>query len=583
MQVIKKRAAVIQSIVAFSFLNRSSLAFVPTAFHFHTTTTLTSQIKLHDSFPKVHSKTSLNMNTDNDDADKKTQFNLVHSNDVEAVRNAPKLDGKRPTKMTTSTFLLTVMVGVPLWLTVAMPLTVVYQAGKKVFSVSSPEDSDAVAETLVHQETFPETHELKPLKDRTYDVVLLGGTGFTGRLAAMYLAENYNKNIRWAIAGRSKDKLDKLLKELKGITGDSAKHDIDVILVDTSKPSTLHALANDSRCVITTAGPFWKYGSNVVEFCARYGTNYVDITGETGWNKEMIMKWDVKAQETGAKIVSLCGNDSIPWDMTYFKLAQMLRDDCKDEIAEVRCYDEMKGGFSGGTIDTALSFLENKYIQPRFDFDPYYKKVDGSKSRNKAKDISSQFISKRNKSDGEEKWANPFVMSSVNAEVVKRSHALNDSLDGQALTYAESVVQVGFKEAFVTWFAPIFGVTALLNPVTGFPMKKLLPKPGEGPREKDMKYGYLLVSGVGEGVKGSKVESELYFPSDPGYRDTARMISEAGLCLALDSEKLPVQGGGFFSPSVAMGDALLQRLCSTGCKFASRVVATQDGKLHSKL
>ena len=270
-------------------------------------------------------------------------------------------------------------------------------------------------------------------------------------------------------------------------------------------------------------------------------------------------------------------------DMTYFKLAQLLKDDCKDQIAKVRCYDEMKGGVSGGTIDTLLSFVENKYQQPRFDFDPYYKKVDGSKSRNKTKDISSQLMSKRNKDDGEEKWASPFVMSSVNSEVVKRSHALNDSLDGQALTYAESVVQVGFKEAFVTWFSPIFGVTALMNPVTGFSMKKLLPKPGEGPREKDMKYGYLLVSGVGEGAKGSKVESELYFPSDPGYRDTARMVSEAGLCLALDSDKLPVQGGGFYSPSMAMGDALLERLCSTGCKFASRVVAIRDVKLQSKL
>jgi hypothetical protein len=315
MQVIK-RAAVVRSVFEFSFINKSSLACVPTTFHFHTTTH-PSQIKLHDLFPQVRSKTSINMstssNTDNKDADKKTHFNLVHSNDVESVRNAPKLDGKRPTEMKTSTFLLTAIVGVPIWLTVVMPLTVAYQTGRKVFSGSSPDSSDAVTDTTVHQEIFPETYELKPLKDRTYDVVLLGGTGFTGRLAAMYLAENYNQNIRWAIAGRSKDKLDKLLQELKGITGDSAKYDIDVILVDTSKPSTLHALANDSRCVITTAGPFWKYGSNVVEFCARYGTNYVDITGETGWNKEMIMKWDVKAKETGAKIVSLCGNDSIPW------------------------------------------------------------------------------------------------------------------------------------------------------------------------------------------------------------------------------------------------------------------------------
>ena len=463
-----------------------------------------------------------------------------------------------------------------------MPLTVVYQAGKQIFP-SAKEIKEK--EEQINQETFPSVSELKPMTDRKYDIVLLGSTGFTGRLAAIYLAKNY-ASLSWAIAGRSQAKLDKIKKELEEITKLSGSMiQIDTILVDTTKPNTIHHMVDDTKAVITTAGPFCKYGSNVVEFCARYGTNYVDITGETGWNKEMIMKWDSKAQETGAKIVSLCGCDSIPWDLTYYKLAQLLRDSCEDTIAKVRCYDDIKGGVSGGTIDTMLAFVEGEYKEPRFDVDPYYKKRDGTKSNNKAKNLSSAFIGRKNEDDGEEaRWTNPFFMSSVNSEVVKRSHALNDSVDGQHLTYAESNVQVGFKEAFMNWFGTLLGATALLNPITGTPMKKfLLPKPGEGPTAKSMDHGYLLVSGVGEGVKGSKVESEFYFPGDPGYKETARMVSEAGLCLALDSDKLPIQGGGFFSPSVAMGDALLERLCGTGCKFASRVVKVQGGKLKSKL
>jgi short subunit dehydrogenase-like uncharacterized protein len=325
-----------------------------------------------------------------------------------------------------------------------------------------------------------------------------------------------------------------------------------------------------------------------VEYCARYGTNYVDITGEIGWNKEMIMKWDALAQQTGAKIVSLCGCDSIPWDLTYFKLAQMLQRDCQDAISKLTCYDELRGGISGGTVDTMLTFLEAKYQTPRFPFDPYYRKRDGSKSKNKSKDMSSQFIGRKIELDGtKSKWTNPFIMSSVNSELIKRSHALNDENmtgDGQPLIYRESNVQKSFKEAFVTWFGTVLGATALLNPITGVPIKKyLIPKPGEGPTEKEMSRGYLLVSGVGEGVKGSIVESEFYFPVDAGYKDTARMVSEAGLCLALDSEKLPVQGGGFYSPSMAMGDVLLERLCKSGCQFASRVVQMQGQKLKSKL
>lgn len=313
-----KRLAVIRSAFAFSILNRSSSYLAP-----NFCSAFNPPIHFKSSFPfsqKTIQKKSLHMSTfnnnDNGDSDaaKKSQFSLVHSNDVEAVRNAPKLNGKRPTKMSTSTFLFTAIVGVPIWLTFVMPLTVAYQTGKKVLTISSPDDDDPVGsiQESVHHETFPETHELKPIKDRTYDIVLLGGTGFTGRLAAIYLAKNYNSNIRWAIAGRTKNKLEKLQRELKSVVGDPSA-EIDMILVDTSKPESIHDLVKDSKCVITTAGPFCKYGSNVVEFCARYGTNYVDITGETGWNKDMIMKWDEKAQETGAKIVSLCGCDSIPW------------------------------------------------------------------------------------------------------------------------------------------------------------------------------------------------------------------------------------------------------------------------------
>jgi Uncharacterized conserved protein len=529
--------------------------------------------------------------------------------DVEGVRKAPSIDGKRPVEISTPAFLFTAVVGVPLWLTVVLPLTLVYQSGRALSSLGKSNTSSSTSSIREQSPTILEDLEpvnLIPLKERRYDVVLLGATGFTGSLAAKYLYQNYHskKNFRWALAGRSKDKLEIVLKRLQdedtnekdsnhtaSNTMDGKQNSVDLLIVDTLKPNTLHDLVKDTKCVITTAGPFCKYGSNVVEYCARYGTNYVDITGEIGWNKEMIMKWDALAQHTGAKIVSLCGCDSIPWDLTYFKLSQMLQRDCQDVISKLTCYDELRGGISGGTVDTMLTFLEAKYQTPRFPFDPYYRKRDGSKSKNKTKDMSSLFIGRKTELNGtKSKWTNPFIMSSVNSELIKRSHALNDQcMTGsgqpqQPLIYREANVQKSFKEAFVTWFGTVLGATALLNPITGTPIKKyLIPKPGEGPSEKEMSQGYLLVSGVGEGIKGSMVESEFYFPVDAGYKDTARMVSEAGLCLALDSEKLPVQGGGFYSPSAAMGDMLLERLCKSGCKFASRVVQMQGEKLKSKL
>ena len=267
--------------------------------------------------------------------------NLVHSRDVDAVYNAPVADGKRRALNSTVEFLITAMVGVPLFLTVVLPLSAVFQVGKKVLPVavgssSSSEESvplvtDANANAKdvleVEADSFPPISELTPLAERKYDAVLLGATGFTGGIAAKYMAQRYGcgKELKWAIAGRSQKKLDAIRQEIVNLGFAPAIDSIDTILVDTSQPSTVHGLVKDTRSIITTAGPFCKYGSNVVAFCARYGTNYADITGETGWNKEMIVKYEDLAKETGAKIVSLCGNDSIPWDMTTFKLRQLMR------------------------------------------------------------------------------------------------------------------------------------------------------------------------------------------------------------------------------------------------------------------
>jgi short subunit dehydrogenase-like uncharacterized protein len=503
------------------------------------------------------------------------------------------MDGKRQPEASTASFLFTIFVGVPVWLTTIVPLTATYQIGSRLVLPIIPveEEEDVMSSLLSSPSThFPDPSQLKPLDQRTYDVVLLGSTGFTGGLTAQYLANTYKDTIKWAIAGRNKDKLYALRKKLAHDLQDNSFLDLPIIIADALDPSTLHTLVQDTRTVISTAGPFCKYGSHVVEFCARYGTSYVDITGETGWNKEMIMKWDDIAQSTGAKIVSLCGCDSIPWDLTYFKLAQLLKKECQDDMAKLQIYDTVKGGISGGTIDTMLQFLEGRYKEPRYSMDPYYKKPNGEKSSNKTKDKSPFMIKALNRRFHQEEgegtlWSIPWIMSSVNSEVIKRSHALNDDVNNTLLSYEESWIHHSFKNAFITWFGTIFAGTALLNPITGTLMKKfVLPTPGQGPTQKQMDHGYLLLSGVGEGTNGSMVESEFYFPGDPGYKETARMVAESGLCLALNAKDLPVQTGGFYSPSAAMGDVLLSRLCLTGCKFASRVVRmAPDGTLQSKL
>ena len=290
------------------------------------------------------------------------------------------------------------------------------------------------------------------------------------------------------------------------------------------------------------------------------------------------MALDLISNSTKRGFINIIKSFSIPWDLSVYKLAELLRKECDDELVKVKCYDETKGGISGGTIDTMLQFVEGKYKAKRFDFDPYYRTANGEKSKFKTKDKSSPWLQKYKK-DG--KWTIPWVMGTINYDVIKRTWALDPKAQNN-LTYEEFWRHHSFHDAFPTWFGLVFGVTALLNPLSGSIVKSVLPKPGQGPTKKQMKHGYLLVSAEGEGCKGSKVESEFYFPGDPGYLDTARMLAESGLTLALEANKIPCKRGGFFSPAAAMGDVLLKRLCMSGSKYASRVVV-KDGKFKSKL
>ena len=117
----------------------------------------------------------------------------------------------------------------------------------------------------------------------------------------------------------------------------------------------------------------------------------------------------------------------------------------------------------------------------------------------------------------------------------------------------------------------VLAVVSLINPFSGYLVKKIIPKPGEGPSERTMEKGYLLIAGVGKGSKGSIAESMLYFPNDAGYFYTSRMLIESALSLALDRPKLPIQEGGFYTPATALGSVLLERLKVIGMKFAVEI------------
>lgn len=234
--------------------------------------------------------------------------------------------GKSVPKASMSAFLMTTAF-IPVWAVTVLPLSVIYQAGSaawrpvaKVFSSSKHDDNDdddprsSSSNRLQKLDSGylvdPSVQAIVPRSERKYDIVVLGATGFTGYLAARHLAKTYgvNKAIKWAIAGRSEAKLEKVKKDLAKELNMDELSSLDTIVVDTSIAATLPKLVGQTRVVATTAGPYTLYGCSVVEFCAKFGTHYVDITGEVDWVKAMICQWQETAQKTGARLIPFCGH-----------------------------------------------------------------------------------------------------------------------------------------------------------------------------------------------------------------------------------------------------------------------------------
>ena len=510
--------------------------------------------------------------------------------DDQAPLKIPNQEHHRPKPTPFGPFAATAL-SVPLISVTVLPLSVIYQAGRTILSsVTSRSNSKNQKSTISIDSGYKvDPSQIIPRAQRTYDVVVLGATGFTGYLAARYLCQTYgcrDDNVKWAIAGRSQAKLDKVKERLATeLNMPEARTNIDTLIVDTSIPATLPNLVAQAKCVATTAGPYTLYGSHVVEFCAKFGTHYVDITGEVDWVKAMVVQWQSTAQQTGAKLISFCGHDSIPWDLCVYKMQQEMQEKCQDDLATVTFWDEMRGEAPGGTLATVLNSIEGNSVRaPRGDFDPFLKLPDGSKSKFVAKAQNPSFIAKSNspwdKAGGKtysNRWTAPFLMAGINSQVVRWSHALRRS-GNPSLVYREMQVCPDFRAAFLSFFGLAAFGTMLLNPLTSTLMKKyVLPKPGDGPSmDKMVKKHYLTIYGEGIGVKGNRAECIMYFPRDVGCLDTSRMLIESALTLVQDEEKLPSVGGGFWTPSTAMGQRLLDRLVDTGTHFLLRVVKKEE-------
>lgn len=400
-----------------------------------------------------------------------------------------------------------------------------------------------------------------PDTERTYDVVLYGATGFVGRLLAAYLAEHAPPGTRIALAGRSRQRCADVRDSLPGAAREWA-----VLEADASDPAALEAVAGQTRVLATTVGPYARYGMPVVEACARAGTHYADLTGEVLFVRDAIDRVDALARESGARIVHACGYDSIPSDLSTLLLAERAGADGAGGLTDVRLVATLRGGFSGGTIDSMRAQLEAVQADPgrrRVLTDPYALSPDRAAEPDTRQPRDAAPPSRT--ADG--RWTAPFVMASFNTRIVRRSNALQEWAYGRGLRYGEVMGCGRGPVGAVTAAAVTAGLAgtlaAMAFPPTRAVLDRLLPAPGTGPDEATRAKGWFRMVVDADTESGRSYRAVAAGPGDPGYAATSVMLGECALALALDGDRLPDRAGSL-TPATAIGPVLAHRLRAAG-------------------
>lgn len=396
---------------------------------------------------------------------------------------------------------------------------------------------------------------------RDHDLVIYGATGFVGELIAAYLAAHAPPGLRVGLAGRSKAKLEAVRSRLP-----VAAQGWPLIEADSEDAGSIAALAEGTRVLFSTVGPYAKYGLPVVEACARAGTHYGDLTGEVSFVREAIDRFDALARTNGARIVHSCGYDSVPSDLAVLLLHQAAQADGAGALTEVQLVATAKGGISGGTLESMrgqLDGMRSSTALRALAADPYALSPD--RAREPATPQPPDVGPVRRSGDG--LWTAPFIMAAANTRIVRRSNALQEWAYGRSLQYGEVMGIARGPAGAVIARAVALGLrvfaVAMALPSTRRVLSRVLPAPGAGPSADTQRKGWFRSQVTARTEDGHRYQATVAGPGDPGYAATAVMAGETALALALDGDLLPPASGSL-TPATALGNVLVQRLRAAG-------------------
>ena len=392
-------------------------------------------------------------------------------------------------------------------------------------------------------------------KSREFDVIVWGASGFTGKLVAEYLFNKYgsNNDLKWAIAGRDYSKLELVRDEV-------ANRLIPIVIANSDDIQSLNLMIKRTRVICTTVGPYAKYGSKLVSSCVNNQTHYCDLAGEVQWIRKMIDEYHEIAKANGTKIVNSCGFDSIPSDLGVYFIQKQSLEKYKQKAKHIKMrVAGAKGGISGGTYESLSNVSKEAYSDKdifKVVIDPYGLNPLGELNGLDKYDLRKIIYDKASDS-----WIGPFVMAAINTKIVRRSNALSGYAYGKDFMYDEATLSgKGLKGKFRAYVSAL-PLALLMSAKPGSFLKKIidiiLPKPGEGPNKDKRESGFYNLRFYITLEDQSNAFAKVVGDMDPGYGSTSKMLGESAVCLAKDI--LP-DSSGVLTPSIAMGDAILDRL-----------------------
>ncbi len=376
--------------------------------------------------------------------------------------------------------------------------------------------------------------------NRKFGVVVYGATGYTGRLVCEYLNKQYgvNGDVKWAMAGRSKEKLVQVRDEM-GIPSD-----VPFVIADAENPESVKAMVNSTQVVLTTVGPYQKYGSDLVRECSESGTDYVDLCGEPAWMHEMIAAHGETAKASGARIVFSCGFDSVPFDLGIYFLQKASITKFGKPMSRIKGrVRAMKGTFSGGTLESFRLTMKAAAKNPgliKVLTNPFSltESFTGPEQPSGMAPIFDEDLNS---------WSAPFVMATINTKNIHRSNYLLAHEYGEEFVYDEMML-TGPGDKGESMAKMVAADKSMAND----PMQ-----PGEGPSKESRETGFYDVLFAGSNNDGEVLMASVKGDKDPGYGSTCKMISESAICLL---KNLDVASGGIWTPASAMGSLLIDRL-----------------------